>query len=167
MLGHPLMARVDTLAMISPNLMPADPAAAWLTRPAGPLLARLVAGETRSWSAHNALQERYWTTSYPTAAVVEVMRLVDRASARLPATIDQRVIMLVSPRDRVVSAEAARAAYDRIDAPDKRWVEIDTVGDPSSHVLAGDILSPETTRDVAERIVAFIRREAATAPREP
>ena len=164
------MARVDTLAMISPNLMPADPAASWLTRPAGPLLARLVAGETRSWSAHNALQERYWSTSYPTDAVVEVMRLVDRAAARLPATIDQRVIMFVSAKDRVVSAPKARAAFDAISAPDKQWVAVETAGDPSSHVLAGDILSPQSTQDVADRIVAFVRRNSATsatAPREP
>ena len=159
MLGKPAMANVDTLAMISPNLMPADPAARWLTRPLGPLLARLMVGETRSWTAHNERQARYWTTTYPTAAVVEVMRLVDRAEARLPATIDHKLIMFVSPADRVVSAAAARAAFDAIEAPAKRWVDVPESGDPSNHVLAGDILAPERTREVADRIVEFVAAE--------
>jgi len=167
MIGHPLMENVDTLAMISPNLMPADPAARWLTRPAGPLIAKLMVGETRSWSAHNELQERFWTTSYPTEAVVEVMRLVDRARSRLSATIDHDVIMFVSPGDRVISPDAARAAFDALDAPRKRWIEVETAEDPSSHVLAGDILSPGTTRRIAAQIVSFVRQETVSERREP
>lgn len=156
MLGHPAMARVDTLAMISPNLMPADPSARWLTRPLGPLLARMVAGETRTWTAHNDLQERYWSTTYPTSSVIEVMRLVDRAESRLPADIDHKLIMFVSPGDRVISPAAARAAFDAITAPKKEWVDIPEAGDPSNHVLAGDILSPGRTRPIADRIVEFV-----------
>ncbi|MDX1515798.1 MAG: alpha/beta fold hydrolase, partial [Woeseiaceae bacterium] len=37
-------AAVSELVMISPNIAPADANAEWLTRPAGPLLARLIAG---------------------------------------------------------------------------------------------------------------------------
>ncbi|MGI9247878.1 MAG: alpha/beta hydrolase, partial [Woeseiaceae bacterium] len=58
MLDHPLMNTVDTIVMLSPNFTPRDPNAAWLTRPAGPLLARLLAGKTRSWQPHNDEQAR-------------------------------------------------------------------------------------------------------------
>ncbi len=167
LLGHPSMSSVDTLAMISPNLMPADSNARFLTRPGGPLLAKLLVGDTRSWTAHNDLQERYWTTTYPTDSVVEVMRLVDHAAGKLPARIDQRVIMFVSRDDRVVSPRAALDAFAAIEAPAKRLVEIDDAGDPSAHVLAGDILSPASTADVAATIVAFVEGVEITAPREP
>lgn len=153
---HPVMADVDALVLISPNLGLTDSASEWLIRPGGTLIARWMLGDTLSWTAHNELQERYWTTSYPTAAVIEVMRLVARARPHAPERIDQALLMLLSPDDSVVSPAAARAAFERIDSPRKRLVEIDDAGDPSRHVLAGDILSPDTTEDVAALIVDFV-----------
>ncbi len=156
LIGHPSMERVRTLVLISPNIEPGDPTAKWLTWPAGPVLARLVAGDTRSWTPHNDLQRRYWSTSYPTAAVVEVMRLVDRAKSLASVPMTQEVLMLLSPQDTVISPAAARRAYDSIDAPRKALVEILDAGDPSHHVLAGDILSPGTTEEIADLIADFV-----------
>lgn len=160
---HESMQHVVALVLISPNMAPADPKALWLTRPAGPLLARLIAGDTRSWAAHNAEQERYWSTSYPTDATVEVMRLVDRTArlARLP--LSQPVLMMLSPSDTVISPAAARATFDELDAPHKELVEVSDSGDPSNHILAGRILSPDTTDAVVDDIVRFI---LASAPAE-
>ena len=93
MLDHELAKHIDTLVMISPNFEPRDPGARWLTRPAGPLLARLAVGDTRCWEPRDELQERFWSTCYPTAAAVEMMRLVDRANRLLPADIPQRLLM--------------------------------------------------------------------------
>lgn len=153
---HPLMQSVEALVLISPNFAPSDPAARWLTRPGGPLVMRYVMGDTYSWTAYSQTQARYWTTSYPTTALVEMMRLVDFAEAQLPLTLAGGVLLLVSRRDTIVSPEAALQAFDRIDAPLKRLIEMGQVGDPSQHVLAGHILSPETTDAVVENIVTFI-----------
>ena len=158
MLDHPAMNAVDTLVMVSPNFAPRDANAAWLTRPAGPLLARLLVGDTRSWKAHNALQERFWSTSYPLSAPVEVMRLVDLANRKLPAAIPQRLLMLYSLQDTVISAEAALAVFAQTKAPQKTAIAITNPGDPSHHVLAGDILSAGKTREIATAIVDFIGR---------
>ena len=108
----------------------------------------------------NAQQERFWTTEYPTEAAIEVMRLVDRARAELPARIAQRVLVVFSPDDEVVSARAIQDAYESISARDREIVQIDGSGDPKNHVLAGDIMSPGTTQRVADTIVRFIRRPA-------
>lgn len=156
LIDHPVMNRVDTLVLISPNIAPAAPSAQWLTRPAGPLLARLISGDTRRWTAHNDAQARYWTTEYPVDAIVEVMRLVDRAEHRMRQPIRQEVLMLISPDDTVVSPEAAREAFAALDAPRKALIEITEPGDPSSHVLAGDILSPGKTDEIVELIVDFV-----------
>ncbi len=157
LLGYPIMENVETLAMISPNVEVADPTAKWLTRPAGPLIANIVTGGTRSWAAHNELQGRYWTTTYPTNAVVEVMRLVNFANTQVPASIEQNLLMFISPNDQVVSPSAAKAVFIATSAPNKKLIEIDEVGDPSNHVLAGDILSPENTERVVAEIVEFVR----------
>ncbi len=158
MLDSPLMRHVDTMVMLSPNFRPQGSGVDWLTRPYGPFLASIIAGETRSWEPHNALQGTYWTTSYPTAAVIEVMRLVDRANAELPATIDQRLLVFYSRDDRVVSPDAIRNAFELLSAPAKALVEITDPGDPSHHVLAGEILSPGRTDEIAAAILEFISR---------
>ena len=158
MTGHDSADAVSGIVLISPNLQPRDGKAAWLTRPAGPLIARLVSGDTRSWEAHNEQQDRYWSTSYPIDAAVEVMRLVDLLNSRLPMQLAQNLLVLISPEDAVVSPEATKQAFARIDAPRKKLVEIEDAGDPSNHVLAGDILSPSSTDDIAALIVDFVLR---------
>jgi esterase/lipase len=153
---HPSAKAVSDIVLISPNLRPRDGKARWLTRPAGPLIARLVAGDTRSWEAHNEQQARYWSTSYPIEAAVEVMRLVDLLNSRLPMQLEQNLLVLQSPEDRVVSAEATRQAFEEIRAPRKQFVEIEDAEDPSHHVLAGDILAPNSTGKIAAAIVKFV-----------
>jgi fermentation-respiration switch protein FrsA (DUF1100 family) len=122
------------------------------------LLARLTVGDTRCWEPHNELQARFWSTCYPTTAVVEMMRLVDRANRLLPASIPQRLLLFYSRDDRVISPAAALAVFDATASPQKAALEITDSGDPSHHVLAGDILSPTTTRSMAEAIASFIER---------
>lgn len=159
--NHPAMDEVRALVLMSPNLAPRDPNARWATRPFGPLIARAVVGETRSFEPHNALQARYWTTRYPTAAAIETMRLVDRVQSRLPMAVTPALLVMVSPQDGVVSPQAARDAFAAIDAPRKSLVEYRNSGDPSRHVLAGNILSPDTTDEVAEIILEFLAATSA------
>lgn len=156
MLEHSLMAKVDSLIFLSPNFLPRDGASVWLTRPAGPLVARIVMGETRSWTAYNDLQALYWTTSYPSATTVQVMRLVDRARGQLPAKLSQRLQIFYSPDDKVISTAAIAEAYGQINSPQKEIVVIRNPGDPSHHILAGNILSADKTNEIASRITAFI-----------
>ncbi len=156
MLGHPAMDAVDTLIMISPNFAPRDTDALWLTRPAGPLIAKMLVGDTRSWEPHNELQGRYWSTSYPTTSAIEMMRLVGLANRHLPADIEQRLMMFYSSRDSVIAPAAALSVFEETGAPQKAAIEIIDVGDPSHHVLAGDILSGTTTQQIADDIVEFI-----------
>lgn len=158
MLDHPSMRAVDTIVMMSPNFAPRDPGAAWLTRPAGPLLARLLVGETRSWQPHNDEQALYWSTTYPTESAVEMMRLVDLANRQLPGTIAQRLLLFYSSQDSVVSPDASLRVFEGTEAPQKSKIEIENPGDPSHHVLAGDVLSAQKTRGIANDIVEFILR---------
>jgi esterase/lipase len=156
MSNHETAAAVSDIVLISPNLQPRDGNARWLTRPAGPLIARFIAGDTRSWEAHNELQARYWSTTYPIEAAVEVMRLVDSLNAGLPMTLQQNLLVLQSPQDQVVSPQATRLAFEQISSPRKQLIEIEDAEDPSNHVLAGDILAPGSTGRIAAAIVTFV-----------
>lgn len=159
MLDHPAMQAVDTIVMVSPNFAPRDPAAAWLTRPAGPLLARLLVGPTRSWQPHNDEQALYWSTTYPMMSAVEMMRLVDLANRQLPGKVTQRLLLFYSDKDSVVSPDASLRVFEDTDAPQKAIIEVENPGDPSHHVLAGDVLSAQKTRRIANDIAKFILRQ--------
>jgi hypothetical protein len=43
-----------------------------------------------------------------------------------------------------------------MDSPHRELIAVPSSGDPSNHVLAGDIMSPETSELVAASIVRFI-----------
>lgn len=157
MSDHEAAKAVSDIILLSPNIEPINSAAKWATRPGGILIARIFAGETRNWTPRNDLQERYWSTSYPTTAAIEMMRLVELTQSKLPLNIHPNLLVVMSPDDTVVSPKATKSAFDRITAPRKLLVEVSGSQDPSNHVLAGDILAPESTSDIAATVVDFIR----------
>jgi alpha-beta hydrolase superfamily lysophospholipase len=160
MLDQPAAEDIHTLVMLAPNFLPQGAGATWLTRPGGPLLARLIAGEERCWEPANELQARYWSTCYPTAATIEVMRLVNRANELMDGRHERGLLVFYSSDDQVVSPDAILAAYDAFQSPNKLLVEVTDSGDAKDHILAGDIMSPGTTGRIAAQIVDFIRRPA-------
>lgn len=74
------------------------------------------------------------------------------------------VLTLYAPGDRVIDVERMLAARARIgvdrDAANE-LVAIAGSDDPRQHTLAGDVLSPSTTAQVARRIAEFGLRAAA------
>jgi pimeloyl-ACP methyl ester carboxylesterase len=160
MLDQPVAERIHTLVMLSPNFLPRGTGASLLTAPGGPMLARLIAGDTRCWEPANELQARYWSTCYPTAAVIEVMRLVNRANELARGDHPQGLLVFYSRDDQVVSPDAILAAFASFESPRKLLVEVTDSGDAKDHILAGDIMSPGTTRRIADQIVDFIRPPA-------
>lgn len=160
MLDQPAAENIHTLVMLAPNFLPQGAGATWLTRPGGPLLARLIAGETRCWEPANELQARYWSTCYPTAATIEVMRLVDRAKELMNDEHEKGLLVFYSGKDQVVSPDAVVSAYEAFKSPRKLLVEVTDSGDAKDHILAGDIMSPGTTQRVADAIISFVQPRA-------
>ena len=160
MLDQDIAERIDTLVMISPNFALADPNSEWMLAPGGRLLTWLAAGGEHCWEPANELQATYWTTCYPMAAIVEVMRLVDRARQTIAAELEQSVLVFYSPHDKVVSPVAIVDTYDALDVPRKKIIAVHDAEDRGKHVLAGDILSPNATDEIAAQILEFIRHPA-------
>lgn len=154
---HPLASAVDSLVLISPNFGVSDSNAEFLTWPGGPLLARLMIGDTRSWEAHNELQALYWSTEYPTDALVEMMRLVDFVQDSLPLTLAADLLVFYSPDDTVIDIRRMLDAYQDALAPRKKLVSLRVQGDPGNHVLAGDIMAPENNALVTDQVVRFVK----------
>jgi pimeloyl-ACP methyl ester carboxylesterase len=156
MAGEPAMEDVAAIIMVSPNFRPFDPTSAWITRPGGPWLLRMLVGDSHSFEPANDQQARFWTTTYPSSAIVEMMRLVDFVDAKLPLRLGQPLLTLYSAHDLVVSPAATLEALDLLDAPMKEVIEVGEVGDRMNHLLAGDILSPESTDRITNIVTDFV-----------
>ncbi len=154
-----LMRDVAGIVFVSPNFGLNTSLAPLLTWPAARHWLPLIAGEVRAWEPLNDAQGRFWTTEYPSVAVLPMAALVrevtrlDHGRATVPA------LFLVSPDDRIVRADLAGQVAAAWGGP-ATVVEV-TPGqgdDPAAHLIAGDILSPGLTEEVTAAITDWARR---------
>lgn len=145
------------LVMISPNFAARERTMYLLDWPLlGPALLGYLGDDYRSWQPYNERQARYWTWSYPYRALPELVRLmkeverIDKSAIRVPT------LMIYSPRDQVIDPAAVAAAFAEWGGERKRLVVFERAGDPSQHVLAGDILSPASTDEMALLISEYL-----------
>jgi alpha-beta hydrolase superfamily lysophospholipase len=142
--------------LISPNFGPRDKASEIIKWRWGRTLAHWVTGPEYSFEPRSPDQARYWTTRYPTRALFPMMAAVHLARQQPLEAWRAPVLMLLSPRDQVVDIFAARRAFKRIGAPQKRLVEVTNSSDVMQHVIAGRILSPANTAGMAQGIVEWV-----------
>lgn len=152
--------RLAAVVLISPNFGPRDGTAELLLWPWGGLLARAVVGAERCFEPLNAEQARHWTTCYPTRALLPMMALVDHVRGLDPEEVRSPLLVLYSPRDQVVDAQATEGVVATFASPVMRVEDFTGSGDPSHHVLAGAIISPGTTGAATLRILDFVREVA-------
>ncbi len=157
MLDEAMREKVKGAVFISPNFGVNDPVAPLLTMPAARYLLPLVAGHERAWTAANELQERYWTTRYPTVAVFPMAALVKEAVSRDYSAVSVPALFHYSEKDQVVDP-AKTAAFIEGWGGDVR-VELLPEGaqvEESHHVLAGDIVAPARTEAAVQMILDWV-----------
>ncbi|MEM8789477.1 MAG: alpha/beta hydrolase [Pseudomonadota bacterium] len=153
--GAPNVAGV---VMVSPNFEIVAEGAQMLTWPFARQFVPLVAGRERFFAPENAAHGRWWTTRYPTVAVLPMAALVKAARAAAVETIEVPALFVFADADRVVSAERTRRVAARWGGPVTLWpVDLGPEDDRVAHVVAGDILSPGQTASVTERILEWVR----------
>jgi esterase/lipase len=146
---------LEAVVLISPNFGLRDRTSEILLWPWGGLLARALLGQERCFEPKDAAQALHWTTCYPPRALVEMMSLVDFVRYRDLSRFRPPALVIYSSLDRVVDASATERILERLGERGISYV-VDDSGDPEHHVIAGAIMSPETTDRVRERIVAFL-----------
>ncbi|MFQ5623907.1 MAG: alpha/beta hydrolase [Paracoccaceae bacterium] len=144
------------VVLVSPNFGLRAAGSGFLNMPYAQRLLPYLAGDTRTWEPVSDAQGRWWTTKYPTVALLPMAALVKFTAglrfgaARVPA------LFLVSDEDTVISVPAVRAVAGKWGGRSELVaLELGPGDDPARHVLAGDILSPGQTDAVVERIVEW------------
>jgi len=154
--AQPAAADVHAFVLISPNFAPADPSSEILTWPWAEQIATALIGPERSWEGQNERHEQYWTNSYPTRALLPMMGLVKLARRQDPASLTQPVLIIYSPNDTVINPARVEELFPRIGAAEKELVAITDSQNPTSHVLAGDILARDDTARILDTILTFL-----------
>ncbi|PHP68024.1 alpha/beta hydrolase [Zhengella mangrovi] len=155
--GQPDLAReMNALVLISPNYRLKAAGSFLLDQPWGQQLADLIVGPERSFEPANAEHAKYWTTRYPTRALMPMAAAVRLADGVFPETVKTPALFLYAPGDPVVDEAVTAQKAAKWGGP-HAVVEVADSPNASQHVIAGDILSPERTEGLAEKTVAWIR----------
>jgi alpha-beta hydrolase superfamily lysophospholipase len=144
------------LVLVSPNFRPKDPMAGLLYWPWSNVLVRAFAGPYRSFEPLNAEQEHFWTTRYRSDALLDMTALLMLVDQTDLGQITAPTLVFYAPADQVVSGPETARRFPQIGATRKQLVEVPDAADPSDHVLAGAILSPNTTARLIDQTAAFV-----------
>lgn len=148
---------IDGLVLISPNFGPANPQARLANWPLARYWVPLLVGEWREWEPLNDQQAQYWTTRSQAVAVMPMMALIKYVDGLDLGSIGTPALFLYSEKDRVVSPELTNDAIARWGGEkDVSLRQMTDADDPKSHVIAGDIMSPNQTEETVELIVKWV-----------
>lgn len=144
--------RIAGVVYLSPNFGLKAPGSGLLTAPFAKQITRLIVGANRSFPPINEAQAKYWTTTYPSAALLPMAALVKAVSAMDMSSIHTPAFFYYSNEDQVVDAEATAQVFAAWGGPKARAEPASKVEDPYRHVLAGDALSPSGTAPAVNAI---------------
>lgn len=155
--------RPDDIAgmlFVSPNFSPKDANATLLLWPWAKQVLPYFLPEERSWEPLNERQEKYWTTRYRFSVLFEMMGVVGEASTINYEDVSTPTLIVYSTDDLVVDPTVTESVYARLGTDRKALARASGSQDPSNHVLAGDIVSPNTTDSMADLMQRFVLGES-------
>lgn len=149
-----LARNIDGIVFISPNFRIRATGASLLTAPFSATLVRLIVGKERGFEPKNEQHAQNWTARYPSSALLPMAALVKTARELPFEQMKIPALFIYDPEDQVVDQSATAEVARRWGGP-SRVIEIRASGDPSNHVIAGDIMSPQNNGRIADAIVEF------------
>lgn len=147
---------IDGLVLVAPNFGPRAFGSFLLDWYFAATLTEWILGAERAPEVANEAHARYWTTRYPSRALLAMADMVRRARRADLERIGIPVVTFFNPADQVVDARRIRRALARIPGSQQVCEITQDVDDPSGHVICGDAFSPRTTATCVELAVNFL-----------
>lgn len=151
-----LAENVAGVVFVSPNYGIQANGSWLLTMPWGQRIAELIMGKERVLPPANELHARYWTTTYPIAALMPMAAAAQLGRETPVETIRVPALFIFSDADQVVRPDLTRAIAARWGAPHEMMI-VEGSEDDSNHVIAGDAFGSSMTTLAAGRIEEWIR----------
>ena len=151
------MKNVGGIIFISPNFAINNRAANLLTSPFARQWVPLVIGTEQQGNPRNDRHARYWMMTYPTTALMPMAAIVAAVDRESYDDVDIPALFYYSRQDQVVVPEKTAAFA-------KSWGGVSKIiiasltddDDKFSHIIAGDIVSPNQTESAVDHMLAWI-----------
>ena len=157
-LNENLSKKVLGYIFISPNFGINHQFANLISWPYSEYWLHLLIGKVRTIKSRNELDKKFWTLSYPTKALIPMARLVKKINNEDFSNVNNPALFYFSLDDKVVEPKKTVKFS-------KNWggktkiinVKMSEFDDKYSHVIAGDILSPQQTNIARKKMVKWIK----------
>ena len=151
------MENVGGLIFVSPNFGINSQAASLLAWPFARYWLPLILGDSRNSEPRNMLHARYWTTTYPTTALLPMAALVKAVMGEDFSSVSVPALFYYSMDDLVVDPAKTAAFADQWGgAMTVVHPELGNGDDEFAHVIAGDIVSPQQTGVAVEEMLGWL-----------
>ena len=155
-LDSELSRDIAGIVFVSPNFEVNNPLAFLLTWPGARWWGPFVGGENQSNTPRNERHGQYWTTTYPTVATLPMAAVVDAVTALDFSAVTIPALFYYSLEDLVVKPAATETFASGWGGPKRTMtVSMTPEDDIYSHIIAGDIVSPNQTARAVEEILTF------------
>lgn len=124
-------------------------------------------GPYRGAPSDDPAENQYWTKRYRADALLPLVQLIDELEQTDLSRVDSPVFVAYAPNDQVVSPDAIVRQFEAFGSAQKDTLQVRQSGDPSHHVIAGRVRSPQTTDMVARAVLDFLQpivEEQAVSP---
>lgn len=143
---------------VAPNFRLRNRKTGLVTWPGARLWLPLLIGRERGFTPANAAHGHFWTSRYPSVALLPMGKVVRALAARDPGLLKTPALFVFDDRDALVDHARTRELAALWGGPAEVFaVETGPDDDPGYHVIAGDTLSPGMTAPVAAKMIAWAK----------
>ena len=143
---------------ISPNFGINNKFASMISWPFSEYWLKLILGKKMKHKPRNDLNKKYWTMSYPTNALIPMAKLVREVNKKDYSTVKKPALFYFSMEDKVVNPHKIKEFITKWGGNSTtKIVKLSNKDDKFSHVLAGDIISPNQTEYAKNIMVNWIK----------
>lgn len=148
---------MDGVVLISPNFALRARNAWMLELPFMWPVLRLLGDPERCFATRNDMHRSRWTSCYPTSAMLALGAVMRQGRQGDYRRAQARALFIWSENDRIIDHRASeRIATEWGGGATVMKVQPGPNDDPDAHVIAGEALSPDLTRDLLPRISDWI-----------
>ena len=157
-LDKKLSQKILGYIFISPNFGINNRFAGMISWPFSEYWLKLILGKKMKHKPRNELNKKYWTMSYPTNALIPMAKLVREVNKKDYSTVKKPALFYFSMEDKVVNPLKIKEFITKWGGNSTtKIVKLSNKDDKFSHVLAGDIISPNQTDHAKKTMVNWIK----------
>ncbi len=144
--------------LMSPNFGINNKFANMISWPFSEYWLKLILGKNIKHNPRNDLNKKFWTMSYPTNALIPMGKLIKEVNKKDYSKVDKPALFYFSMEDKVVDPNKIKKFISNWGGEiTTKIVRLSSKDDKFSHVLAGDIVSPNQTENAKLIMVNWIK----------